>query len=203
MDEVQLMMALFRKEFGNLLNVARIKIVTVLSVDLTNNLATIEFARGDVTDDDPPQQVVNWFDSYIPQVGDKAYMMNTEGAPVLIGVKETETWHNLTLPSGYTSASPFRLPAYRKDNQGRVWFKGIFNIAPSNAIGVKFTMPAGYRPLTKTWIAAWCSNGAAITSTFPGMRFDVNTDGTIETLVASPSVTQIFSLEGASYDTRP
>jgi hypothetical protein len=203
MDTRDIFMRLLTKEFGNYLNAARIKIVTVLSVDLTAALAVVEFARGDATDEDPPQQTVAWFDSYTPAVNDKAYLMITEGAPVLIGVQETEVWTNLTLPSGYTSASPFRLPAYRKDNQGRVWFKGIFNIAPSNAIGVKFTMPAGYRPLTKTWIAAWCSNGAAITSTFPGMRFDVNTDGTIETLVASPSVTQIFSLEGASYDTRP
>jgi hypothetical protein len=200
-DRLQRMM---RKEFGHLLNAAQVKTVTVTAVDLSTRLATVTMAQGDpLLDVQPDPQDVIFLDSYTPQVNDIAYMILGEGSPVLIGAKELETWHDLTLPSGYSTTSPFRTPAYRKDNQGRVWFKGACNVAASNAAGTKFTLPTGYRPTTKTWIAAPVSNGTSISSTFPGMRYDVNTDGTIVTLVASPAAIQIFSFEGLSFDTRP
>lgn len=200
MDQRQLFVRLLRKEFGNLLNAARIKVVTVDSVDYPNARAVINFAQGDAADPVPDQQTVPWLDSMFPVAGQLAYLLLTEGSPVLLGAVDSDTWTNLTLPTGYTTVSPFRQPAYRMDNQGRVWFKGACNVAANNVAGTKFTMPASYRPTSKTFIAVPYSNGTNIQD---HMRYDVNTDGTIVTLVALGAATQIFSFEGVSYDTRP
>ena len=203
MDERTMLLRLMRSEFGNLKSVPRIKTVTVGTVDLTNKVATVTYAT-DPDDTDPPDpQDVSWIEGYFPITGETAYLANIEGHPILLGSEYANDWTSLTLPSGYTSVSPFRAPSYRMDHQGRVWFRGCCNVAASNAIGTKFTMPAPYRPLAKTYIVAWVSNGTAIQNTFPGMRYDVGTNGVIETLVASPAATQFFSFEGVSYDTRP
>lgn len=199
MDDRALFLRIMRKEFGNLLNSARIKIVTIASVDLPNNAAVVDFAQGETTDPITDQQTVQFLESYFPQVGENAYLLIAEGASILIGAVEKSPWVNLTLPTGYATIAPFRAPAYRIDNTGRVWFKGACNVGASNAIGTKFTMPVGYRALTKTFIAVPVSNGTTIVS---HMRYDVNTDGTIDTLVVTSAIVQIFSFEGVSYDTR-
>lgn len=197
------LMKVMDSRFGNPLNNMRCQVVTVTAVDYANSIATVQFGQGDPLDAAPDPADVRWLDSYFPLVNDLAYLGTLEGAPILLGAVDTEVWHDLTLPSGYSVTSPYRAPAYRRDNQGRVWFKGECNVAASNAIGTKFTMPVGYRPTIKTTFSAPVSNGTTITSTFPGMRYDVNTDGTIVTLIASPAATQLFMFEGVSYDTRP
>src|SRR5689334_3952197 len=107
MDARAKLQRMMRKEFGHLLNSARIKVVTVTTVDLANRLATINLAQGDAAAGDPvpDPQDVGFLDNYYPQVNDLAYMILGEGAPVLIGVKEVETWHNFTLPSGYSAVA--------------------------------------------------------------------------------------------------
>lgn len=199
MDQKGMLLRMMRKEFGNLLNVGRIKVVTVTAVNYATEIATIQLAQGEAGDPVPDEQDMTWIRSYLPYVNDLAYMLLTEGAPVLIGAVEDSAWTDFALPSGYTAVVGFEVPGYRRDSTGRVWLRGCCNIAASNVAGTKFTVPVGYRVAVKTYASFSISNGAAVSP----LRLDINTDGTLATLVTTPAATQIASFEGVSYDIRP
>lgn len=111
---------------------------------------------------------------------------------------ESEQWTALTLPTGYSAVAGLHAPAYRRTRR-RVFFRGACNIAASNAVGNKFTMPAGYRPTTNgVTIAAPLSNGTDITG---HLRYSISTAGVMATLLASPAGTVLAMFEGLSYAT--
>jgi hypothetical protein len=200
MDDRSLFMRLMRREFGNLLSAARIKIVTIDSVSEPNSEAVVTFAKGDVEDPTPDPQTVPFLSSYYPIVGQQAYLMLAEGAPVLIGAVEDSPWNDLTLPPGYSTVAGYTVPAYRRDSSGRVWFRGGCNIASGNVAGNKFTLASGYRPKGNArMLSVPYSNGTAITG---HLRYDVSTLGVVSTPVASPGATVFASFEGISFDIR-
>lgn len=200
MDNRALMLRMLRKEFGNLLNSARIKTVTIFSVDFPNKVAVVDFASGEVSDPVTDQQTVQFLESYFPQVGEVAYLLLAEGAPILIGAVESSPWTNLALPTGYAAVAGLTPPGYRIDSTGRVWFRGGCNIGASNATGTKFTLPAGFRPPDNTRVLAVpYSNGTAISD---HLRYNVSTAGVMATVLATPAATIFITFEGVSFDTR-
>jgi hypothetical protein len=200
MDSRTVLQRMMRREFGHLLNSARLKVVTVDAVDFTNRLATIELAQGDAAAGDPvpDTQDVGFLEDYYPQVGDLAYMLLGEGAPLLIGPKEAETWHALTLPAGYTAVVGWTAPGYRMYG-GQVQFRGACNVAASNIPATKFNLPAGYRPGQKRAVAIPYSNGTAISG---HLRFDMDTNGDMTSLLTTPAATIFLMFEGVSMDVR-
>jgi len=198
MDTRALMFRMMRKEFGNLLNMARIKVVTVASVDWNTLSAVVSFAEGDAIDPATDQQTVHWIESYTPTAGDLACLLIAEGAPVLIGVVELKVWNDFSLPTGYTTVAGYTVPGYRRDSNGRVWLRGACNVAASNGTGVKFTFPAGYRPTSGTrMLSAPYSNGTAI---LDHLRYNVATNGNMSSVLATPAATVFMGFEGLSFD---
>jgi hypothetical protein len=83
-DEVRAMLALFKREFGNVLNAPVLKVATISA--FAAGVATITWAIAD-DDPNPPDPVpgVPWLSSYSPAVGDKVYLLVAAGSPVIIG----------------------------------------------------------------------------------------------------------------------
>lgn len=186
-------------QFGNPLNSLRGQVVTVSAVDLSIGEAQITPGQGDASDTPvDPLDSVPWLDSYVPAVGDLAYIGKLEGAPVLLGRAEKETWRDLSLPTGYSTVAGWQRPQYRLEH-GHVWFRGACNVAANNAAGTKFTLPSGYWPTQLRALAIPYSNGTAISG---HLRFDMGLSGNMNTLVISPAATVFLMFEGVSMDVR-
>lgn len=114
-----------------------------------------------------------------------------------VSLHEAGGWTSLPLPTGYTSVSPYPVPAYRLESGKRVIFRGACNVSSSNGVGTKFVMPTGFRPTAGTMaLAAPYSNGTVISG---HLRYDVGISGNINTLAATPAATVLVSFEGLSY----
>jgi hypothetical protein len=185
-------------EFGNPYNNVRAQVVTVTAVDLSTQLATIKFGDADPAEDPADPADVRYLDSYFPQVDDLAYLGKLEGASVLLGKQDRETWHALSLPTGYAAVGGWTAPGYRMDH-GQVQFRGACNVSASNAVGTKFTLPVGYRPGQSRAVAIPYSNGTVISD---HLRFDILSTGNMDTKVITPAATIFLMFEGVSVDVR-
>lgn len=146
------------------------------------------------------------FNSISSPTGKKLFLMGGGGAAVDNGFMERSTngivepWISLvaSYPAGWSTWPGFNDLEYRLDSTGRVWFRGLVQIAASNGTGVKFTMPAGYRPAVRTQLMI--PLGTA--TDFSVMkRFDVATSGTFNMLTATAAVASFISFDGVSYST--
>jgi hypothetical protein len=186
-------------QFGNPNGSLMAQVVTVTAVDFSTIEAQIEFGQGDAADPVlDPVDGVSWLDSYCPAVDDLAYMGKLEGAPILLGKVETETWHALTLPTGYSAVGGWTAPGYRMDH-GQVQFRGACNVAASNAAGTKFTLPVGYRPGQSRAIAVPYSNGTSISD---HLRYNIDSAGVMASALVTPAATVFMIFEGQSFDVR-
>lgn len=110
--------------------------------------------------------------------------------PVLAAdVQGENAWTAPSLTNSWvTFGGSYPTPSYRKDANGRVYFRGV--IKSGTLTAAAFTLPSGYRPPAKLSFAPL--NGNA------GAQVDVNTDGTV--VVGAGSTTYV-GLDGISFFT--
>jgi hypothetical protein len=113
----------------------------------------------------------------------------------LAGVTVEEPWNTINYPTGWSTSPGFPAWAYRLDATGRLWFRGVVQVAASNGLGLKFTLPVGYRPSVAHILPVPVAQTAAMSAE---QRFDVTTDGKITMLAASPGSTSYMVWNGLS-----
>lgn len=107
-----------------------------------------------------------------------------------------DPWQALSYSGSWaTYGSPFQTGGCMKDDQGRVFLRGVLARSGTASAGeTMFTLPVGYRPASKAMFNAMQSGSWA--------RVDISNAGVVTWETGASTSVGFLSLEGLNFDTR-
>jgi hypothetical protein len=111
-------------------------------------------------------------------------------------------WHAVGYPPGWsTQSGGFQRLEYSIDGTGRVWLRGGVSVAASNAVGLKFTLAAGYAPVALSTVSVPMVTTPGTPNFQVMQRFNIDTAGGFTMLTATPASTQFMTFDNVSFST--
>ena len=162
--------------------------------------ATVQMVTGSASAGRNLAKVTVWFNSPAAAKVNVALLLLPEGqqSAAVPAVSGDGAWTAPTLLSGWVNlGAPYQPVGYFRDPGGFVHLRGTTSNAAGTAANVAiFTLPAGYRPSSRSIFGSWDGNGAG-----SAQRLDIDTAGNVFPTSAIPAG-DFRSLDGITFDTR-